>query len=403
MIRVLLVGSIAAALGIGLGYAQSAYQNRDVEERFLVARSTIAQRQGDATAAEILAETRSQGNPKLEIVDGPEYDFGTMMHGTEMSHDFVFKNVGDGPLVLEMGESSCKCTVGELDKSIIQPGEQTNVTLTWKALALIPEFGQNATIITNDVDALDVKLSVFGNVAKSVSTVPDRIQLGSLADDQEVSKTIFIFSYLDEMEILEDSLEWTDDATRKKVGFSTSKITAEEAGIREHMNAKHAYRVDFSLDPGLPIGRLSSRIQYKTTQSDEIGTLEIPVSGSVAGILQLQGGRSFDPLQSLLDLGNISAEEGTEVSLFLFVQGKERNDIQPEIVSVMPDDALQVELLGPRKTSSRDIYNLKFTVPKGAPEAYYPARSAGSQGLVKIKTTGAVEREMKVNIRMVVK
>ncbi|MFN3193616.1 MAG: DUF1573 domain-containing protein [Aureliella sp.] len=403
MIRALLVGGIAAALGIGLGYAQSSYQNQDIEERFFVARSTMAQHKGDLEESDILAATRDQGKPKLEIVDGPEFDFGTMMHGTEMSHDFVFKNVGDGPLVLDMGESSCKCTVGELDQSIIQPGDQTNVTLTWKAQALVPEFGQNATIITNDVDALEVKLSVFGNITRSVSSVPDRIQLGTLADDQEVNKSVFVFSYLDEMQVLEDSFEWTDAATRKLVKFEVSRVTVEEAGIREHMNAKHAYRVDVGWGPGLPIGQLSGRIQYRTIQPEESGTLEIPVSGSVAGILQLQGGRSFDSSQSLLDLGNVDSNEGAEMSLFLFVQGKERDKIQPEIVSVTPDESLQVELLGPRKTSSRDIYTLKFTVPKGAPEAYYPARSAGSKGMVKIKTTGAVEREMKINLRLMVK
>lgn len=40
-----------------------------------------------------------------------------------MSHEFKFRNVGNGPLFLDMGGSTCKCTIGDLDKSVLKPGE----------------------------------------------------------------------------------------------------------------------------------------------------------------------------------------------------------------------------------------------------------------------------------------
>ncbi|MFK7736684.1 MAG: DUF1573 domain-containing protein [Pirellulaceae bacterium] len=403
MIRVLLTALIAAGLGIGLGYSQASIQNSGIEERFLAARTTIAEQSNQMTTEEILDATKSKGNPRLEVVGGTNFDFGTMMHGGELSHDFVFKNMGDGPLVLDMGESSCKCTVGELSASVLQPGEETNVTLTWKALALVPDFGQSATILTNDVENLEVKLAVEGQVVRSVTAVPDKIQLGTIADDEEINKTIFLFSYLDDVEILEDRYSWTDDLTRKIVSFKSEKVDPAEAGIREHRNAKHAYRVDFHAEAGFPIGRLSSKIQYRTSNFEEVGSMEIPVVGNVAGLLQVQGGKSFNPDLNLVDFGNVKSEEGAKVSLFLFVHGKERDNVTPEIVSLKPEEALTAQLDGPKKTASRDIYTLRLEVPKGAPEVYYPARSKETKGFIVLRTKGSVEKETMVNVKLQVK
>ena len=78
------------------------------------------------------------------------YEFGSMAVNEEKKHTFKIRNTGEGPLQLEVGPSTCKCTVGSLSKKNVLPGEEVNVELTWKAKEVSQNFAQSATIWTSD-------------------------------------------------------------------------------------------------------------------------------------------------------------------------------------------------------------------------------------------------------------
>ncbi len=50
----------------------------------------------------------------------------------------------------QSGQQFCKCTIGDLKKNELQPGEEAEVELTWTAETSEREFGQSATIETDD-------------------------------------------------------------------------------------------------------------------------------------------------------------------------------------------------------------------------------------------------------------
>lgn len=400
MIKLVLTAILSAAIGIGLGLLQSSVMDISKDERFVPSREGIAEQKKEVTRDEILGSMK--GRPVLEVVGDIEYDFGSMMHGTSMSHDFLVKNSGEGPLVLEMGESSCKCTVGDLDSSILKPGEETKVTLTWKAQAVMRDFGQSATIKTNDPDQTEVKFSIFGDITRSIVIVPDALEIGNISDSEEVNRNFYVLSYLDGTESLTD-LTWTADSSREFVELQAEKIEAKGLKLQAPKGAKSAFEVSLKLKQGLAIGPFASRIQFGTNHGEDVRTLELPVNGRVTGIIELQGGPSFDTRNNLLDLGNVSSSKGAKVTLLLFIRGEQRDEIIPEVDSVVPEDALQATVGKVKKSATRNVYPVTFEVPKGAPEAYYPARGNRPGGIVLIKTKGAVERTLRVNIRLNVK
>jgi len=51
------------------------------------------------------------------------YDFGTVMEGEYVEHDFVFKNTGNEPLILKNVKPSCGCTVPTWPREPIPPGK----------------------------------------------------------------------------------------------------------------------------------------------------------------------------------------------------------------------------------------------------------------------------------------
>lgn len=401
MVKFLITALMSSILGIGLGYAKASF-TQSGKEKFLGSRTTIAESTGEMTREEIIKQAKEKGKPHLEVIGGTDYDFGMMMHGSQLDHDFIFRNNGDGPLVLEMGESSCKCTVGELDSSVLQPGEETIVNLSWKAQVLTKTFGQSATIKTNDTDQLEVKLSVFGEISRSVATVPDAIELGSISDTETVNRTFYIFSYIDDIDEIQQ-MTWTHEPTRELVELTTEEIGVAETGISAHKNAKKAFKVDMKISPGLRLGPVSTRVQFKTNRGDDIGVIGLAVKGKVAGRLELRGGPSFEPRNNLLTIGTVNSSEGASVSIFLFVQGDDHADVVPAIDSTDPADSLTASIGEAKRSDSKSIFPVTITVPKGAPEGNFPARGKSKGGVVRIKTKGDSPSELRINVRMAIK
>jgi len=51
------------------------------------------------------------------------FDFGKVMEGEIVEHDYKFKNTGSEPLVLKKVKASCGCTVPTWPRNAIAPGE----------------------------------------------------------------------------------------------------------------------------------------------------------------------------------------------------------------------------------------------------------------------------------------
>jgi hypothetical protein len=114
------------------------------------------------------------------------FEFGSMGVDEEKKHKFAIQNKGETPLDLEVGPSTCKCTVGSLSKKKVMPGESVDVELAWRPKEVSLNFAQNATIWTNDPDAPDVVFKVYGKVAEKYVVVPAKgWHAGHVTDVQE--------------------------------------------------------------------------------------------------------------------------------------------------------------------------------------------------------------------------
>ncbi|MCA9126500.1 MAG: DUF1573 domain-containing protein [Planctomycetales bacterium] len=400
MFRVVFTILVAALLGWSMGKVHSMIATTGWEERFNLSRETLAEVRGELTNAEIVQQS-SQGTPVVEVVGGTEFNFGTMQHGEERSHEFLLRNVGNGPLNLEMGTSTCKCTVGNLDKSVLQPGEETNVKLTWKAQTIMPDFGQSATIITTDPTRTEVKLVVRGKVADSFVIEPRELELGDVSDSEGAERTFHVFNYMDQNRVLRDFL-WIDENTRDFIEIESHKIDLDKAQFPEHATAREAFEVTLRIKPKIRTGPLSSRIRFSTDLYEDIGELEVPVKFRVSGDVTLVGGPSFDVKRNRIDLGTVSSATGASVNVWLRVKGSNTDSIQPVIDSVYPEQSLQVTIEEPTIRSGTKMFPIRLEIPKGAPEANFPGTSRLAYGKVVIKTNHEFSQEIPIYVRMVV-
>lgn len=100
---------------------------------------------------------------------------------------------------------------------MLNPGEETGVTLEWKATGVLDEFSQTATIGTTDPEHRQVLLSVKGIVARTVLIEPPTINLGDVSVAKGVARTAYVFGYGDvPMEV--KNVSWGDEKSASHGG-----------------------------------------------------------------------------------------------------------------------------------------------------------------------------------------
>lgn len=78
------------------------------------------------------------------------HDFGTIQeNGGKVSHTFVVKNEGDGPLVITRVIASCGCTTPEWTKEPIAPGKTGDVKVTYNPSGRPGQFAKTISVYSN--------------------------------------------------------------------------------------------------------------------------------------------------------------------------------------------------------------------------------------------------------------
>jgi len=104
----------------------------------------------------------SQGKSSAAIsFETTKHDFGTIAEGGDGTFEFVFKNTGKDPLVLNNVRSSCGCTVPEWPKEPILKGEKGKIKVSYNT-RITGSFSKTISVYTNAGDP--VVLSIKGKV-----------------------------------------------------------------------------------------------------------------------------------------------------------------------------------------------------------------------------------------------
>jgi hypothetical protein len=80
--------------------------------------------------------------------DGRTFDWGSVMQGEVVTHDFEIRNSGPTPLIIEDVKPACGCTTGSWDKTIA-PGATGKITLSVDTLRFAGRIKKTAQVITN--------------------------------------------------------------------------------------------------------------------------------------------------------------------------------------------------------------------------------------------------------------
>ncbi|MCP4123292.1 MAG: DUF1573 domain-containing protein [Bacteroidetes bacterium] len=108
-----------------------------------------------------------------ELIDGAKiefvetvHDFGANPQGTPVTTDFVFKNSGNAPLVLQSVKASCGCTTPNWPREPILPGQESAIKVKYN-MARAGNFTKTVTVTVkpaaDDITPEVIKLTIKGS------------------------------------------------------------------------------------------------------------------------------------------------------------------------------------------------------------------------------------------------
>jgi hypothetical protein len=133
---------------------------------FVLSAPAFAQ-QAPQQKAEPKKEEPKAPNPNAARIKLAEekYDFGTVIEGPQVTHEFKFKNDGKEPLVLSNVRASCGCTVPTWPKEPILPGKESVISATYNTQGRPGHFNKTITIESN-ADGGSKVVTITGEVIK---------------------------------------------------------------------------------------------------------------------------------------------------------------------------------------------------------------------------------------------
>lgn len=358
--------------------------------------------------------------PKV-VVDHEQYNFGTMDVDAEAKHDFTFTNRGQAPLVLSAGDTSCGCTLSEIEggRMEIAPGESNVVTVKWTANKGEGPFTQTATIETNDPIRPRMILTVSGRITRVVRPVPSELVLGQVSAGRPVTGQVRLLCYLEEplevracepveeqtaehFEVTFEPLPADQLQQESEAGDTSGKEEEKKGETGKTKTPQSGYLLTITVKPGLPLGVFRQTILVKTNL-ESIPTVKVPVMGTVVGDISIYG-RGWDAENSLLTLGTISRQEGALGRLLLVTRGPLSKEVQFELVRADPEDLLQVDQQRLQEATAIGSGTATQTpliirIPKGSRRANYLGPQFGE---IRIKTNHPEIPELRIHVRFAV-
>jgi hypothetical protein len=327
--------------------------------------------------------------PKV-AVDRADYDFKAMDVGVEGRHDFLFTNVGNAPLELSKGGTSCSCTLSELRQRVVAPGKSAKVNVQWKSKGEWGPFHQSATILTNDPENPRVELTITGRLTPAVKVSPPSFELGRVSSGEPATGETRVYCYLPER-LKITGYTWLSHSIEGMFEFHCQPLTA--AQLAEEIDARSGFLTKIVVKPGLPLGPIRQTISLGTNLKAR-PTIEIALQGTIVSDISIVG-RGWNAEAGVLTLGTIGSQAGFEQALTIITRGPFRKEVKFTLGKIVPD-VLRVKCGPSRPLAGGTVYctPLMIQIPKGSRSGSYLGTKQSRCGEITIETSHPKARQL---------
>lgn len=317
------------------------------------------------------------------VVDNEIFDFGVMDKSGRSSHDFIVTNKGNAPLTLIKGRSTCKCTMAQLDRRTLMPGESTEIKVEWTARDYLGQFEQIATVQTNDPQRPEIELKIKGITTNLLEFVPDEVVFSPILAGRAASTKAKLLVRTDEpVKILDVKCAEPESESF----FDIKHTPLSKDVLQAEANAKAGYEIEVAVKPGLPQGSFQQTIRFETTLPTA-KMVELPVKGRIGSDINIIGPQ-WDKERGLLSIGMVDGAQGAKRTLRLVAHGIHRKDIKFKIAETWPPELLHAELGETTEINQGKATQtpLEIEIPKGARPANHLLSNQGTPGRIELES-----------------
>lgn len=342
-----------------------------------------------AAAAAFETARADAKRPRVDLAE-KEFDFGIMDPLTMGRHGFIVKNIGAGPLSLKVGATTCKCTIGGLDKSSVLPGEQATVTIEWNTGRDLL-YSHGATIQTNDPERKKFELWITGKVRASIAAETPEFVVGQIAPDEAKTAETLLYSQVfssftvQDLEFQTPGLVW--------------KVEPLDPAVAKHLEATAAAKLSVTVPQDLPKGTLHDPLRLHVAAQKEDGAEHVqqfvlPLQGQVLGRVSYYGP---DLRDNAVDFGTVPFGVTKTAKVLVKVRDSQL-DLGEVQIETYPK-LLQARLVPHSGGEGKGLYELHVELPAGtAPCAY----RGSPQGFVRVVTSHPRIPQLELHVRFAV-
>jgi hypothetical protein len=337
-------------------------------------RSLVPPDLGAHVASDDEDKTKTPERPKINtekgapqpkaVIEETTFAFGGMQLGEERDHTFVIRNEGQAPLAVVVGPTTCQCTVGNVSKDQVEPGESAEVKLTWKPTAETDEFDKGAEIWTNDPDHETIKLNIKGIVAARLRIYPG--YTWSDMQSREGGSTELTGMILSP--ISENFTITGFECENPHASAEATKI--EDADRLKELEVMSGYIVKVTLQPEMTFGGFSFPLTIKTDLKDAAGVpsdVKVTIRGSRSGPFRIVGPEWFAEIGTIA-LGTFDAVTGRSVTVKAVALQPPPEGLKVNEADVVCDPKeLKVRIVPDESKPGSGRFLLTVEYPPGAP------------------------------------
>jgi hypothetical protein len=140
----------------------------------------------------------AQGKKPKAVFKATSHDFGQVKQGDVVSHEFVFKNEGDAPLIVEKVETACGCTAALVSEKRIAPGKEGRIKATFDTRGYFGRPTKYVTLVSNDSENPRRELSLVADIQVPPSARIDidryNVEMGIVLEGESPAAKIVIRS-----------------------------------------------------------------------------------------------------------------------------------------------------------------------------------------------------------------
>lgn len=330
-------------------------------------------------------EVKEEGPQPKAVAEETLYNFGRMSKNQTQTHSFGIKNEGESTLILTVGDSSCKCTLGNISDKELEPGESSTVDLEWTPTKPTNSFRQYATIHTNDPNNKELLFAVEGQIFETFEISPDEVwKTGSMTPGEtRTIKGRLTSRTVEEFDLGEIT------STSEYITATSTPLPKEEL---EESELTSGHEIAVTVSPGFKFGAFKGDVKLESEYDGGV-MFNIHVEGFIKGPFTFLKanklkGVTWNAPSMMLNLGRFSSGKGRDVKMRVYISDLDRvPDEEVFQIHAIESDIryleVEHEIIEIDEESRRATVDMVFKYKEGSPPI---TKSAEQSAIVRVKT-----------------